>query len=86
MAHGWPVAGCWRYRAVQQKAVFFLWKGLQVRRREGTGQRESKARPAQASTSTTKAQTQPLFFFFFFFSGEGLWDYRRPIFCGWGCG
>ncbi len=19
---------------------------------------------------------------FFFFSGEGLWDYRRPIFCG----
>ncbi len=22
------------------------------------------------------------FFFFFFFSGEGLWDYRSPIFCG----
>ncbi len=22
------------------------------------------------------------FFFFFFFSGGGLWDYRRPIFCG----
>ncbi len=40
--------------------LFFLWKGLQVRRREGTGQRESKAQPAQASTSTTKAQNQPL--------------------------
>ncbi len=33
---------------------FFLWKGLQARRREGTGQREFKAQPAQASTSTTK--------------------------------
>ncbi len=45
--------GLWDYRR-----PIFLWKGLQVRRREGTGQRESKAQPAQASTSTTKAQTQ----------------------------
>ncbi len=28
------------------------------------------------------AAAAQLFFFFFFFSGEGLWDYRRPIFCG----
>ncbi len=36
------------------RSFFFLWKGLQVRRREGTGQRETKAQPAQASTSTTE--------------------------------
>ncbi len=24
----------------------------------------------------------PTLFFFFFFSGEGLWDYWRPFFCG----
>ncbi len=34
--------------------LFFLWKGLQVRRREGIGQGETKAQPAQASTSTTE--------------------------------
>ncbi len=32
----------------------YLWKGSQVKRREGTGQQESKAQPAQASTSTTE--------------------------------
>ncbi len=32
-----------RAAATKQGTRFFLWKGLQVRRREGTGQRESKA-------------------------------------------
>ncbi len=42
---------------------------------------KAKAHSGYRKASTVDRDAD--FFFFFFFSGEGLWDYRRPIFEMW---